>query len=209
MTRLPSRLLWPALLVASVAARAEPDADTLIAGLARDVPASIRFAEARFSSLLREPLIVAGVLEYAGPDALTRKVESPYRETTTIGAESARVERDGKPARSFALRRAPELQELYRALGALLAGDAGGVGRHFEVAVAGTDDSWTLELTPFAPAGRRVERIRVDGGGSEPRCFSIVNTEGGTSVMLLGPAAEPPLSRDATLESLQRRCRAE
>jgi hypothetical protein len=109
-----ARLLAVAALAVSVSQplAAAPDAAQLIAGLAREAPASIAFAEVRFSSLLREPLIVSGNLAYGGPGNLERQVTHPYRETTTVRGESARIEREGEDPRTLALKNAPELNGL-------------------------------------------------------------------------------------------------
>jgi Outer membrane lipoprotein carrier protein LolA-like len=197
-------------LAAARASAATPDADTLIGSLGRAAPASIAFAEVRFSSLLREPLIVAGELRYAGPARLEREVTSPYRERTVIEGDSVRVERDGERSRTFTLRRTPELRGLMAGFGAVLGGDAPAVRRNFELQVGGEHDAWSLELTPLdASQRRRLKQIVVTGSGNEPRCFSMFDTQGGASVMLLGAAADPLPPTRSTLEDLLAACRAE
>jgi hypothetical protein len=217
-----------ALLPATLAAAA-PDADALIKRLARPAPASIRFTEVRFSSLLREPLIVSGELGYSGPESLDRRVDTPYRETTTIRGDSVQVEREGEAQRSFALKRAPELQGLLTGFSALLAGDPTVIHRAFNVSTTGSDESWSLFLEPSDPrARRRLQQIRVDGGGDTPRCFSIQSpastttttiatatamgpapARSATSIMLLGDTAATKLSTNVTPDSLAKLCRAE
>jgi hypothetical protein len=187
-----------------------PDADALIASLAKPAPASIAFQEIRFSPLLREPLRVSGELSYSGPGALDRKVGQPYEEHTAIRGESVRVERAGEPPRSFALKRAPELEGLLSGFSALLNGDAAGLRRQFEVHVDGTESNWTLELRPLdARARKRVQRIVVHGGGAEPRCFSLLNAQGGGSVMLLAGSAKADLGAQPTLASVLALCGTE
>ncbi|MGH8178755.1 MAG: LolA-related protein, partial [Steroidobacter sp.] len=184
-----------------------PDVDALIARLARPAPATVAFTEVRFSPLLKQPLIVSGELGYAGATHLDRRVLTPYREQTAIRGDSVRVEREGEPARSFALKRAPELRGLLNGFTALLAGDAVAIRRNFDAAVTGAEDGWRLELTPTdARARRRLKRIIVSGAADEPRCFSMLNADGGASVMLLGETAETKPAPDVTLEALQERC---
>ena len=110
--------------VTATVASAAPDSAALIARLARSAPASIAFAEVRFSSLLIEPLVVHGTLEYEGAGVLNRRVETPYGENTSIRDETVRVERDGESARTFALRRAPELRGFVTGMLGLLTGDS-------------------------------------------------------------------------------------
>src|SRR5687768_7701138 len=172
-----------ALLALSLAtyAHAAPDAAALIARLARMPPASIAFTEVRFSSLLKEPLVVGGTLEYDAEGGLSRHVESPYRESTAIRGETVRVERDGE-TRTFALRRAPELRGFLTGMLGLLTGDSSLIDEHFRITASGDDEHWRLDLEPIDERLReRLRSIVVAGSVDEPRCFVTVDTEGGTS----------------------------
>ena len=179
----------------------------LIARLAKPVPTTVAFSEVRFSPLLKEPLSVSGELVYAGPASLDRRVTDPYREDTEIRGESVRIQRAGQPVRSFGLQRAPELRGLLAGLSALLAGDAQAIRRDFTVLAKGDERRWQLELTPSdARIKRRLKLIRAEGSESEPRCFSLINTDNGSSIMLLGAAARLDPSAPLTREALERRC---
>jgi hypothetical protein len=185
------------------------DARTLIERLAREPPASIAFTEARFSPLLREPLIVSGELAYLGPTSLDRRVTKPYRETTSIRGRTVRVEREGEKPRSFALDRAPELERLLMAFGALLAGDSAALEKDFAIAAAGDDADWSLELTPLAErARRRLRALAIFGSGTEPRCFVTFETQQGGSVLVLGAEAGQAVAPAASFDDLSSRCRA-
>ena len=198
------------ILLCSAARSAGPDVNALISKLARVPPATIAFTEARFSALLREPVIVAGELSYLGPGSFERRVTLPYRETTAIHGESVRIEREGEASRTFGLKRAPELGGLLSGFAALLSGDAAAVAREFSVASTGDEQSWALELTPLTRNDRRrLRQILVSGAESETRCFAVVSEQGSASVMLLGSAAAQPIAADATLDALLRRCRVE
>ena len=186
------------------------DAEAVIRSLERDPPATIEFAEARFSPLLAEPLVVAGHLSYLGAGSFDREVTAPYKESTAIRGESVRVERDGENARPFALKRAPELGGLLASFVALLSGDASAVSREFTVAASGRDAAWTIELTPLdARQRRRLQEIVVGGAGSEPKCIVVLSSQGGGTVMLLGEGAADRLTAEATLDGLLAQCRAE
>jgi hypothetical protein len=199
-------LLLPAALLLLATPAAALDVDALIARLARPAPASIAFTEVRVSTLLREPLVVSGELEFSGPASLDRHVRKPYREDTAIRGESVRVEREGEPPRSFALKRAPELRGLLTGFSSLLTGDVPGLKRSFDVQAQGTEQSWTLQLVPLdARARRRLQKIEIAGHEVTPRCFSLLNGDGGASVMVLGDAAAN-VPANATLESLKELC---
>lgn len=134
-----------ALLIAPAslwgASPTEPDADALIARLAKPAPATVAFTEVRFSRLLREPLIVSGELGYSGPISLDRRIATPYREDTAIRGESVKVERQGEKPRSFALKHAPELRGLLSGFSAMLSGDATALRQNFAVTMTGDDNT--------------------------------------------------------------------
>jgi Outer membrane lipoprotein carrier protein LolA-like len=200
-------LVW---LQASVASSATPDADVLIRKLARDPPATIAFAEARFSALLKEPVIVTGQLAHLGAGSFDRRVTAPYPELTEIRGLSVRVEREGEPPRTFALKRAPELGGLLTSLVALLSGDAAAVAREFSVVASGDEGAWALELAPLDGAKRRrLQQILVSGADDELECFAVLTSDGAASVMLLGEDAADAMATNPTLETLLRQCRAE
>ena len=198
------------MLPALSATAATLDADALIGRLAQPAPATVAFREVRFSPLVNEPLIVAGELGYDGPASLDRRVTEPYRETVAIRGESVQVEREGEPTRSFGLNRAPELRGLLSGFTALLAGDPAVLERSFKVEASGTDQAWTLELTPIdARARRRLQQIVVNGRADVPQCFTMLTAKGGASVLLLGATADRELPKPTTLDTLKHLCSAE
>ena len=178
------------------------------------------FAEARFSALLLAPIVVSGELAYPAPSSLDRIVTAPYRERTSIRGDSVTVAREGERARTFALRRAPELRGLLTGFGALLAGDAAAIKNDFDVSVSGSAEAWRLELTPRDETVKgRLTSLVASGAGGDLRCLVVFNAregnpqdggaQGGATVMLLGAAAADGLAADATLASLLGRCGAE
>jgi hypothetical protein len=201
------RTLLAAALVPLTAWSATLDAGALIERLAKPAPASIAFTEVRFSALLQQPLIVSGELHYAGPTSLERRVTQPYSEQTSIRGDSVRVEREGEPSRSFALKRAPELKGLLTGFSALLSGDRSTIEREFEVAATGDDAGWTMTLTPSdSRIRKRLPKIEIRGHANTPRCFSLALSNDSASVMLLGDAAGIELPRDLTREWLEKEC---
>jgi hypothetical protein len=184
------------------------DSRALIASLAKPPPAQIEFTEIRFSPLLDKPLVVSGELGNEGPGELDRKVRKPYVENTYIRGESVRVERQGESVRSFALKRAPELRSLLTGFSALLTGDATAVEQSFDISSQGDNAHWSLSLIPKDPRTRqRLSEVRVNGHQQEPQCFSIINADGGASIMLLGSAAQVELPIKLTPDWVEKHCR--
>jgi hypothetical protein len=195
--------------LAITAASAAPDSRTLVARLEREAPSSIAFTEARFSKLLRRPLVVSGELAYLGAGSLDRRVTNPHRETTSIRGNAVRIEREGEEVRSFALDRVPELEGFLTAFGALLAGDSTALERTFAIAANGDEaGDWSLELTPLEERARRREiLIRIYGRGAELRCVATSDTKETGSVTMLGDRPSAAISPASSFEDLIADCR--
>jgi hypothetical protein len=201
--------LIPALLAASPPPPSAPTPETaaLIARLQRPAPADTAYVEARFVSVLKQPLVLHGQLHYGGDGELGKNVEQPYHEATTISGGRVEVQRAGKPPQHFALERAPELQALLAAFSALLAGDAATLARYYAIESRTEGESFTLTLTPRLPElARHLRTVVVDGRGNEPQCFSLQQADGDASVMLLGALAAKPLPDPVTRPALAAAC---
>ena len=202
--------LIPLLLAASPPApsAATPDSSALIARLARPAPADTTYTEVRFVGMLKQPLVLHGELHYGGAGKLGKRVDQPYRETTTIADGSVEVERADKPVQRFSLDRAPELQTLLAAFGALLGGDAATLTKYYQVDALEAGSDFSLKLTARAARPGKLNRVvvSVDGSGDEPRCFSLYQPDGDASIMLLGPLAAATLPDPPTRNALEKLC---
>ncbi len=179
---------------ATAAAAAAIDATALVSSLKRAVPARTAYTEVRFSGLLDRPLILRGELEYLGPGQLGKRVDSPYREQTTVANGEASVRRGDRAPRTFSLNQAPELEGFLRGFAALLGGDAATLARDFELVVRGDVANWQLTLKPRDPRlARRIRAIEVDGGGTTPRCFRTQEADEDISVLLVDTLAKVAL----------------
>ena len=182
------------------------DSATLVARLARPLPAATPFQELRFSTMLTEPVVVRGVLEIAVNGQLLRRVAQPFVETTTINRNRVLIDRDGKQ-RQFSLQRAPELEALLAAFRALVGGDSAGLEAGFNVRLEGDDRGWRLSLTPRNPRlARRIKSILVTGAAAEPHCLTLADAGRSASVLLLGTLATRELPQGVTRDSLDAIC---
>ncbi|WP_325050420.1 LolA-related protein [Dyella solisilvae] len=163
-------------------------ARSVVASLGRPAPARTPFAEARFMKMLDQPLVVSGQLSWLGDDRLERAVDHPNREVSTIADGQVTQQREGRPPRSFSLKRAPQLQLLLDSFVALLGGDSTRLEQAFTIQYHGDDARrWTLALTPRDPTlAHTVSRIEIDGRGTEPRCMRMQEADGDLAVDLLG-----------------------
>jgi hypothetical protein len=198
--------LIPLLFAASPPASpaATPDSAALIARLARPAPADTTYAEVRFVGMLKQPLVLHGELHYGGAGKLGKRVDRPYQESTTIADGSVEVQRADKPVQRFSLDRAPELQTLLAAFGALLGGDAATLTKYYQVDAVQAGDDFSLKLTARAARPGKLNRVVVSV--DEPRCFSLYQPDGDASVMLLGPLAAATLPDPPTRNALEKLC---
>ncbi|MGQ0801514.1 MAG: LolA-related protein [Pseudomarimonas sp.] len=182
------------------------DSTTLIASLAKPLPAQTTYFEQRESPLLAEPLQFSGVLERPAAGTLVKSVEQPYVERTVIADGRVSIEREGQPKRRFSLKRAPELVALTSSFEAILSGDAGQLQQHYRIETNGNAQAWTLTLSPREPRlAKRVLAIRLYGGlfakQTNLRCIDLDLAGGENSRMWIGDLAATAL---ATTDAVER-----
>lgn len=160
--------------------------------------------------VLDRPLVVSGELAWLGGDTLERHVQQPHEETVRIAGGEVTQQRPGKSARSFSLKRAPQLEVLVDSFVALLGGDATRLRQAFTIAHTGdAAGAWSLTLTPRdTRLARSVASIRIDGHASQPRCMQLQEADGDVAIDLLGPlAAKMPAA--PTREALVALCQGD
>jgi hypothetical protein len=172
------------LLIATATGPEANGFDALIADLAPEGErAELYFREQRESALLEEPLVVTGKLWRNERGDLVRETAEPRRETQTLTGEMIIIEKPGRTPRNHSLSHAPELEVLYRALSALLAGDAQALRRHFDVVLEREASGWIIRLTPDSPElAERVDALTLRGTGDELQRFELALADGETIV---------------------------
>jgi hypothetical protein len=196
------------ITLGSLAGAAEPDAVQLVSALKRELPARTPYTEVRFAAMLDRPLVVRGELEYLGPGKLGKRVDTPYKETTTIAGGQVSVRRGEGTPRQISLGQIPELEGFLRGFSALLGGDAAALARDFELETRGDATRWHLTLTPKdARLKRRVAAIEVDGAAAGARCFAIVDADGDANIMLVEAMATVDLPKPLTRHNVEVTCR--
>ena len=139
---------------------------------------------------------------------MVRKVESPYQEISEATTEQVRMTRAGRPARTVALHRAPQLRVLLGSFRALLEGRLQPLATDFELTLHEDAELWTLSLVPRDSRLKKyLARIEVFGRGGQPGCLEALEPDGDGTLTLLGPAAPMPSSTPSRGE-LERACRA-
>ncbi len=175
----------------------EVDVDWVLQALARPAPSHTPFVELRESPMLRQPLRLQGQYRRLADGSLVRQVDSPYRETTTLTAGEAVIEREGRTPRRVALARVPELAAIQAGFGALLAGDHALLQRTYRVQADGSRARWTLRLVPREPRlAAALAGIELHGRGAELRCVESRPAKGEPQRTLMAGAAAAAAQED-------------
>jgi outer membrane lipoprotein-sorting protein len=200
------------LLASGAAAAAGPGlAESLLAGMAKTPPVATPFVQVSYRGVLSRPLVVSGTLRWLGGDRLEREVTKPFRETAKIGDGELSVQRGDGAVHRTPLARAPQAGAMLAGFNALLGGDVSALKEDFTLAADGSEAHWVLTLTPRTDRlKRQLQSIVIDGRGEEPRCLTVTDGNGDSSITLVGAMAEKGLRSAAPLESaLAARCRNE
>lgn len=157
------RVLLSLVLCAVALPAAALDVPALMKLLATTNEVTKPYTERKFSPLLVASVDSAGTLRYKRPDLLEKQVTKPRSERFRILADAVVVERNGKEQR-IALASQPALAAFAASLRGVLSGDSAQLQRYFTLAAAGTEEAWTLELTPSDDAIKGyVQRVVVAG----------------------------------------------
>jgi outer membrane lipoprotein-sorting protein len=167
------------------------DLDRLMGLLAQRAHGHVSFEEEDRVALLNRPLHSSGELLYDRPDRLEKRTLAPKPASLVVQGDMLTLV-TGHRRRVLALRDYPQLAPFVESLVATLAGDRRALERIFKVAFAGTLENWSLQLTPLSPnLEALVEEVRIDGTRAELRSLTILEADGDSSVMTIGPALQP------------------
>jgi hypothetical protein len=157
---------WLGLLAAGCfapLASAAVELSTVLEATRVSPPAQVEFQEERHNPLFEEPLRLDGYLEYLGPGALSKVIEAPFQEAFLIQDGEILMRRDGE-TRKVPVKRSKALQTILGAIEAILAGEVERLEAVFDYEITGTDDVWSVELTPKSRRiSRHLGRLRITG----------------------------------------------
>ena len=203
-------LAFALLLPCAIAFAATPDlAATILSHLAKPGSAQTQFIEVSYRGMLDRPLITSGTMKWLGGDKLERDVEKPYKMVAKIGDGQMSVQRGNGEVQSMPISRAPQMAAILSGFRALLGGDVAQLSQDFDVKAAGNEAHWVLTLTPRSNELKsRVQSIQIDGRNAAPRCMTMTEADGDTTITLVGEMARAGLQSTAPLQSaLAAHCR--
>jgi outer membrane lipoprotein-sorting protein len=184
-------------------------AESLLSGMARTPPVTTRFVQVSYRGVLDRPLVVSGTLRWLGGDRMQRDIDKPFKETAKIGDGELSVQRGSGDVHRMPLARAPQAGAMLAGFRALLGGDVSALQQDFTLSAQGGTAHWVITLTPrTSQLKRQLASIVIDGRAHEPRCLTVTDANGDSSITLVGAMAEAGLRSAAPLESaLAARCR--
>lgn len=164
-------------------ARAQGGLDGLLAKFRAMPGLEARFHEEKHIALLAAPLESDGVLRFAPPAHLLRRVTSPSPSTLLVDGDTLRI-REGDETRSLDLSASPPVRAFVESFRALLAGDRAALEAHFRLRFEpGEGEAWRLTMRPRDRSlARAVERIAVEGRGVVLERLVVSEASGDRSV---------------------------
>ena len=162
------------------------DLKSILQESAVNPPAQVHFREQRHNPMLKEPLVLTGVLEYVQPGVLRKTIETPFHESYLVEAGSIAVERDGE-VRRLPMRQGELMSWVLDGMEALLAGNSERLEAAFKYRLEGNRCAWSLQLEPrsqrllqhlkgllVAGGNGSVRSIRIDFGEDEWHLMEII-----------------------------------
>ena len=190
-------LLLAGLVLACATSRAAPettewDIARLMQSLSRVETARARFTEQKYMSILKEPLVTSGVLEFHAPDRLEKHVLKPYEERYLVANDTLVIEQPGRGStRRFILQRYPAMWAFVEGLRGTLAGNADSLRRFYAIKLQGVREHWRMDLEPLEKEMQdMVSLIRIQGAEGQIGAIEIIEKNGDRSVMTI--ASESP-----------------
>ncbi|HEX7370879.1 MAG TPA: LolA-related protein [Rhodanobacteraceae bacterium] len=207
---LRNAVLAVTVAISTAAFAAAPSlAQSLLASMAKTPPVSTPFIQVSYRGVLDRPLIVSGTFKWLGGDQMERDIAKPFKATAKIGNGELSVQRGSGEVHRMPLSRAPQAGAMLAGFRALLGGDVSALQQDFALSAEGSDAHWVITLSPRSDAlKRQLRSIVIDGHDHEPRCLTVRNPNGDSSITLVGAMAKQGLESAAPLESaLAARCR--
>ena len=178
-------LVWLALLVSPIVQAAPLSIAQLMESLAKHPQGAATFTEKKTISILDQPVESSGELLFIAPARLEKRTLKPKPETMVLDGDTLTLER-GQHKHVLQLKDYPEVAGMIESIRATLAGDRKALERVYHLALDGSQERWTLVLTPLDPkVGAVIARIRMEGAEDVVRSVEILQADGDSSLMTI------------------------
>jgi outer membrane lipoprotein-sorting protein len=179
-------LLWLSTTATVVHAQKAPavDATQLLRAFSQMPGLEARFVEEKHISMLALPLESAGVLYFARPGLLLRRVEKPRSSEVLITPTRLQlVDAEGKKTIDLGTR--PDLRPFVQSLVWILTGDEKALSRTYQITFVPSREGspWTLTLVPRTePLSHMIAHIRILGQGARVSEVEVQEKSGDRTV---------------------------
>lgn len=160
--------------------------DSLMSALAQHKSGRAAFTETKYLSIAAQPVESSGELVFVAPDHLEKHTRKPKPEDIVVDGDRVTLTRNNQ-TQTFSLETYPELGTLIDSIRATLTGNRGLLEQAYKMAIAGSDDDWSLTLTPLDPRIQTVSRITLGGARGELLNVAIQQADGDHSLMRIRP----------------------
>ena len=165
--------------------------DQLMHTLAETRADHANFVEKKSIAILDKPVESSGELFYTAPDRLEKRTLKPKPESMLLDCGTLTIEQKGRkhvlPLQSY-----PELAAFIDSIRGTLAGDRLALEHNYQLSMDGTEQDWTLLLTPIdAKMQKVVANIRIAGSHNALRSIAIKQADGDSSLMTITQLPAP------------------
>ena len=165
--------------------------DQLMHTLAETRADHANFVEKKSIAILDKPVESSGELFYTAPDRLEKRTLKPKPESMLLDRGTLTIEQKGRkhvlPLQSY-----PELAAFIDSIRGTLAGDRLALEHSYQLSLDGTEQDWTLLLTPIdAKMQKVVANIRIAGSHNALRSIAIKQADGDSSLMTITQLPAP------------------
>lgn len=159
--------------------------DQLMHALAQTRAGHASFVEKKSIAILDKPIESSGELFYAAPDRLEKRTMKPRPESMVLDRDTLTIEQKGRK-HVLPLQGYPEIAAFIDSIRGTLAGDRSALERTYQLSLDGSEQDWTLVLTPIdAKMQKVVASIRIVGARNELRSIAIKQADGDSSLMTI------------------------
>lgn len=167
------------------------DLTQLMRKLAEVRTADGRFIERKYISILSEPLVMKGSVQYQSPDYVRKEYDGPERQSYEIRGDHLVVELADGRKREISVDDHPALRAFVESYRGTLAGDLETLQRYFELELDGRMENWLLRLTPRGDElADYLSEIVVLGRNDFVYSVETLEASGDRSIMTLEPGSE-------------------
>lgn len=178
---------------ATVLADASPDMSLqeLMGELSRVHTAGGHFTERKYLSILSEPLILKGSVQYRSPDYVKKEYDDPDSESYEVRGDSLTIEFSDGRRRELSIDEHPVLRAFVESYRGTLAGDLESLQKYFDLELGGGLQDWELRLTPRNDElARYLSAVVMSGRGVRIYSVETLEASGDRNVMTLDSPGE-------------------